>query len=372
MGDTLVLTGVLRDFHRGDKAGGHPDFETCNTVTGHGTYALVPGLTTLTLGADGKPVYNTTRPSNDSMSGKTNFNQWFNDTPNVNTPAAPYKITLDNGLKTTGGVYSYTNSNFFPLDGAGFGNEGFNHNFSFTFELHTTFTYQPGQNFTFIGDDDVWVYVNGTKVIDLGGVHSAQTGNVLLFDGKAFVNKTSFTAGGIVKSVSSSYASTLATLWTQQKMSGSCPIKSGDLYIDLSLTSGNVANSQTGTATITPTFTGNSVSVTSTIKLDNVVLKFSDGIEQKFDNLTGQSGTFAGTGSNANKTITGAWVLSGGNNSNAGLNYGQWFPANGVYGTNCKLDFFFAERHTTQSTFRIDTSILLNSAKPSSLVSLYD
>ena len=145
-----------------------------------------------------------------SVHSPESFAQWYTDVPGVNI-SMPLKITLDNGLgpDVSGGVYVFAREKqlpapynyFFPIDNHGYGltypmeghplrwEDGGVHNFHFTYELRTTFTYtdlatrdlngngvagETGDQmvFRFVGDDDVFVYVNGKLVVDLGGVHS--------------------------------------------------------------------------------------------------------------------------------------------------------------------------------------------------------
>jgi large repetitive protein len=76
-----------------------------------------------------------------------------------------------------------------------------------------------------------------------------------------------------------------------------------------------------------------SVTVSSTKDLSNVVLKFHDNTTQKFEGLSGLTGTFQGTGAHSNKCIVGVWIKSGCNKSNDGPGFGEYVPNNSYSGT---------------------------------------
>ncbi|HEY3236340.1 MAG TPA: fibro-slime domain-containing protein [Polyangiaceae bacterium] len=196
------FTGIVRDFIEDGKPGGHPDFEAAYLQGRYDTPTT--GIVQDQLGADKKPVYAWPGAAYRCMGdvacassqqqivySPASFDQWYrNDLQAGATWSAPQWIeytlqvdTLPDNKVVYSRLYSQKNG-FFPIDGQLNGNTACDntacHNYGFTFELHTTFVYQPGQVFTFFGDDDLWVFMNGHLAVDLGGLHPPATGSVSL------------------------------------------------------------------------------------------------------------------------------------------------------------------------------------------------
>jgi len=179
----LILPIVYHDFQSWKDPNGHPDFE-------HYLGSGVAGMTQPMLGAGGVPVHATTcvswstnlcmPPANASPTWDPAvdwYGMWYVDTPAYNKTVVQ-TLTLP---QIAGGAYQYSSTSFFPVDGLGWGNTpGQTHNFGFTSVTRYWFQYSGTATLSFYGDDDLFVFINKTLAVDLGGTHQRAKGSITL------------------------------------------------------------------------------------------------------------------------------------------------------------------------------------------------
>ena len=130
-----------------------------------------------------------------SYDSTTDANRKFNSTKKTySVKAGDYALGKDSGDT------SYTG--FFPFGGNtdSYTNTGFGTELDINFYMTDT-GYLKGTNgnkdiaFNFSGDDDVWVFVDGVKVLDLGGDHKISAGTINFSDMKVYYKSASIDAG---------------------------------------------------------------------------------------------------------------------------------------------------------------------------------
>lgn len=120
----------------------------------------------------------------DNGTGTYSFEAGYSNNPKY----VDYDRTNGTISQGTGGTATV---GFYPLDKLGYEQSGLltktsaidsTHNGSFTLRGESQFVYNKDSNlyFTFTGDDDVYMYINGVLALDLGGAHGRNTKTVNL------------------------------------------------------------------------------------------------------------------------------------------------------------------------------------------------
>ena len=150
---------------------------------GYHNKQLEQGLVDYNLGSDGLPVAEGGKLL--SNRGVKDMDRWFSA---VDGQSMAYPGEIKLAYKVNEGVPTFTfNSNdFYPLGEADFSKsdsvnkDGKNHLFTMNFALPFVVAANGGEGIEVVADDDTFVFVGNNLVIDMGGIHDATKGRLMI------------------------------------------------------------------------------------------------------------------------------------------------------------------------------------------------